>query len=93
MADAQDDESVFSFALNPMKAMGGDIINYKSKEGKKLWEEATKPLSDEGFDCVPEDLFVFLKTLEERAFMQDWEHNQTGIIQIPLQIDSMKTIL
>ena len=52
MADQDDNDSVFSFALNPAKAMGGDIINYKTKEGKKLWDTATASLSDEGFGRV-----------------------------------------
>ena len=89
MADQDDNDSVFSFALNPAKAMGGDIINYKTKEGKKLWDTATASLSDEGFDCVPEDLFVFLKTLEERAYMHDWDHGDTGIVDIPLDLDDL----
>ena len=92
MGDAAEDEdeaSVFSFALNPVKAMGGDIINCKSKDGQKLWEQATALLSDEGFDCMPEDLFVFLKMLEERAYIYDWDHPDTGIIVIPLDLDDI----
>ena len=46
-------------------------------------------VSDEGFDCVPEDLFVFLKMLEERAYMHDWDHPDTGIIAIPLDLDDI----
>ena len=50
------------FALNPDQAITG-IIDSTKDSNVKLYMKATSKLSEDLFDCVPEDLLQFLKTL------------------------------
>ena len=59
------------FALTPAAANPG-IIDYTTVAGRKMKENCTKKLTEELFDCVPEDLFSFLKALKDRARDSDW---------------------
>ena len=96
MADSDEENTQaddFEFALTPAKAMAGEVLNYQSKAGKKYWKEATEKLDEEGFDCTPEGLFAFLKSLEDRAYLCDWDDEDAGIIMIdldPMDPDSEK---
>ena len=52
------------FALTPVGASLG-IIDYNSVMGRKISEAATKRLTEELFDCVPDNLFQFLRALKK----------------------------
>ena len=52
------------FALNPAQAIT-EIINFTIDSNVKLYKRAASRLSEDLFDCVPEDLNQFLKTLLE----------------------------
>ena len=70
------------FALSPANTIPG-TINYTTAEGRKLFSRAIKELTMERFDCTPEDLFVFLKTLETHAKIHGWDDPDLGLLQIP----------
>ena len=57
---------LFPFALNPAHDMQG-VINFAKLDNVKLHKKGTSRLSEDLFDCVPEDLHQFLKTLSDRA--------------------------
>ena len=65
------------FALTPAQATGGDIL-----------DKAVAKLSDEPFDCSPEGLFQFLRSLEDRAYKYGWNDEATGIMMIPTDPDN-----
>ena len=69
-----------NFALTPASANPG-IIDYTTVAGRKMSDNATKKLTSELFDCVPENLFSFLKALKDRARDNDWSGGQ-GILDI-----------
>ena len=54
------------FALNPAHA-GQGVINFAKSDNIKLHRKDTSRLFDDPFNCVPEDLHQFLKTLTDRA--------------------------
>ena len=68
------------FALTPAAANPG-IIDYTTVAGRKMKESCTKKLTEELFDCVPENLFTFLKALKDRARDLDW-NGGAGILDI-----------
>ena len=70
------------FALNPAHAMQG-VINFAKSDNVKLHKKGTSRLSEDPFDCVPEDLHQFLKTLGDRATEYQWNDDVFGILQIP----------
>ena len=49
------------FVLNPAQAITG-IINFTKDSNVKLYRKATLKLIEDLFDCVPENIFQFLKT-------------------------------
>ena len=73
---------VIPFALNPAQAITG-IIDFTVDSNVKLHKRATSKLSEDLFDCVPEDLNQFLKTLSDRASKYSWNDNVVGIMMIP----------
>ena len=70
------------FALNPAQAITG-VIDFTIDSNVKLHKRATSKLSDDLFDCVPEDLNQFLKTLSDRASEYSWNDEVVGIMMIP----------
>ena len=70
------------FALNPAQAITG-IIDFTKDSNIKIYRKATSKLSKDMFDCVPEDLLQFLKTLSDRATELPWNDPIVGIIMIP----------
>ena len=60
---ADQDPPAVLFALIPAAENPG-IIDYTSVEGRKMKESSTKKLTEDPFDCVPEQLFIFLKALK-----------------------------
>jgi len=75
------------FSLSPAGAIQGPI-RYDTSDGRKLYKDATSKLSDDLFDCVPEDLFQFLKVLEDRAREFNWTN---GILSIPVDVNTPDT--
>ena len=69
-----------TFALTPASANPG-IIDYTTVAGQKMSDNGTKKLTNELFNCVPENLFSFLKALKDRARYNDWSRGQ-GILDI-----------
>ena len=76
------------FALTPAQATGGDILDMRNAGDRKLYHKAVAKLSDEPFDCSPEGLFQFLRSLEDRAYEYGWNDEVTGIMMIPTDPDN-----
>ena len=71
-----------AFTLIPALAIQG-VIDYLTSEGRKIHGSATHKLSEDQFDCVPEDLTQFLDDLKDRASQFGWS-NDDGILEIPI---------
>jgi hypothetical protein len=73
---------VVPFALTPAIAIPG-VIDYTTREGQKLYSNATYKLDDEPYDCQADGLYQFLATLHLRAQEFGWNDPINGILQIP----------
>ena len=71
-----------AFSLTSATSIGG-VIDYNISSGRKLYATATAKLEDEPFDCVVEDLYLFLKALKDRAREFGWDKHGVGILSIP----------
>ena len=71
-----------AFTLSPAAAIHG-VMDYLTSEGRKIHGSATHKLSEDQFDCVPEDLTQFLDDLEDRASQFGCPNND-GILEIPI---------
>ena len=69
------------FALTSANAVGG-AIDMRDLEGQKNYENATRTLAKEGFDCKLDGLFVFLESLKAREKSGGWV-KYNGIFKIP----------
>ena len=78
-------------ALNPAQAITG-IIDFTKDSNVKIYRKATSKLSEDLFDCVPEDLLQFLKTLSYRATELSWNDPIVGIIMIPEDPTNVSTV-
>ena len=58
--------TLIPFTLNPAHAVQG-VINFSKSDNVKLHRKGTSRLNDDPFNCVPEYLHQFLKTLADRA--------------------------
>ena len=79
------------FALNPDQEITG-IIDFTKDSNVKLYRKATSKLSKDLFDCVPEDLFHFLKNLSDRATEISWNDPIVGIIMISEDPANVSTV-
>ena len=70
------------FALNPTHAIQG-VTNFSKLDNVKLHKKGTSRLSEYCFDCVPEDLHQFLKTLSDRDTEYQWNDEVFEIFMIP----------
>ena len=68
--------------VNFAQAITG-IIDFTKDSNVKLYRKATLKLSENRFDCAPEDLLQLLKTLSDRATELSWNDPIVGIIMIP----------
>ena len=89
LVDSQDcdqgPERIVAFSLTPATSIGG-IIDYRTSRGRKLYASAAAKLEEEPFDCVAEDLYLFLKALKalkDRAREFGWDEPGVGILSIP----------
>ena len=73
-----------AFALSPAAAIQG-VIDYLKSEGRKIYGSATHKLSEDQFDCVPEDLTQLLDDLEDMASQFGWS-NYDGILEILIDL-------
>jgi hypothetical protein len=64
------------FALTSAVSVTG-VVDFKTREGQKLFQTATCKLEDEPFDCDADGLCQFLKSLSARAEERGWA-NDTG---------------
>ncbi len=76
---------VVPFALTPAIAIPG-IIDYTTREGQKLYSNATYKLEEEPYDCQADGLYQFLATLHLRGQEFGWNHSVNGILQVPQDI-------
>ena len=67
-----------TFALIPAAEIHV-VMEYLTSEGWKIHGSATHKLSEDQFDCVPEDLTQFMDDLEDRARQFGWS-NDDGIL-------------
>lgn len=79
-----------AFALTPAAANPG-IIDYGTHDGQKFFKNATQRLNEELYDCVPEGMFTFLKSLKLRANLYGWNNNTFGILMIPRNVADPNT--
>ena len=79
-----------NFALTPYQAING-IIDYSTTEGRKYYEKATAKLNDDGFDCQADNLRAFIKDLERRAEAFGWTAQNTGILNVPEDVDDLNS--
>jgi hypothetical protein len=68
------------FLLTPTTSIG-EIIDYLSARGRKLYSTVTSKLEDELFNCSAEDLYLFLKALKDRAREYGWDEPGVGIFR------------
>ena len=52
-----------------------------------MYYKVVAKLSEELYDCQPEGLFQFLRSLEDRATEYGWTDEVTGIMMIPTDDD------
>lgn len=79
-----------SFSLSPSTLSNetSDLIDYSSRSGSQLYEQATEGLElDEPFDGHSGDLQVFKDLLWERAVHHGWMGKNANIFDIPLTRD------
>ena len=76
------------FALAPGLADHADVINYRTREGQKLYEMATKPLKDE-FNLDHGSLYGFLEQLSDRVRSSGW----TDINHIPPDLNDIDVVV
>ena len=82
-SDTSSSDDEVEFALTPAEATNG-VLNYATKQGRTIYGKATRSLYPEGqgYDCVPEGLYMFLQMLDMRAQEFGWA-SDIGILQIP----------
>ena len=66
VATQQVSPPLITFALNPAHVVKG-VINLAKSDNIKLHRKGTSRLNDDTFDCIPEDLQQFLKTIADCA--------------------------
>jgi hypothetical protein len=76
------------FALAPGLVNHAEVINYSTREGHKLWDSTTKPLSDK-FALDHPSLPAFLGQLVERAKNSGWNE----ILQIPPGLEDINQVV
>jgi hypothetical protein len=69
------------------------VVDFKTREGQKLFQTATCKLEDEPFDCDMDGLHQFLKSLSARAEEFGWADNTGGFLRIPKDLSSPLTRL
>ena len=74
-----------TFALTPARINNDDVIDYSTKEGRSIWIGATKPLTDQKFDCTADGLRVILKLLDSRSAQYGWNDSVLFIPDVPGQ--------
>ena len=77
------------FALNPEATVGG-IIDFDIPSNVKLHRKAETNLEDELYNCVLQDLFKFLESLNDWATEFQWS-DKVGIIMIPKDVLDVNT--
>jgi hypothetical protein len=75
------------FALTPAVAVTG-VVDFKSREGHKLFQTATSKLEEELFDCTPDGTYQFLKSLSARAEECGWTSDTGGFLRIPKDLST-----
>ncbi len=65
-------------ALSPALATD-DVVDYSSKNGATIWQEATSKLTDGAFDCDANNLRDFLELLRTQAEIRGWDNSVLAI--------------
>ena len=78
--DVLPNQPVVAFTLTPAAA-NSEIIYYKIVSGRKVKDACMKKLTDDLFDCVPENLFTFIKALKDQSRDYEW-NGGIGILDI-----------
>ena len=79
-------ENPIAFSLTPYN-MGANVLDYSTPEGRKDYDRATEKLNDIKYDCQSDNLRSFLKDLARRANAFGWSTPNTGILQIPKDLN------
>jgi hypothetical protein len=77
-----EDDMAVPFALTPAIAIPG-VIDFTTREGQRLYKDASYKMDDELYDCQAGGLYQFLATLHIRSQEFGWNHPVNGIMLIP----------
>ena len=78
MAEDQD----VTFAFSPAQAVQG-LLDFSKSEHSKIYKSAIREVCKDPFDCEAEDLYQFLKDVQDRADEMGWSDN---ILKITLEV-------
>jgi hypothetical protein len=79
-----------AFALAPALVNPGQLLDYGTAAGAKIYRAATRPLSDgDGYDLSSEELKTFLASFDDRIVESGWEE----IFSIPEDIAANPLVL
>ena len=67
------------FGRAPALAIGG-FLDYSKSEHIKIYRSGIKQVSEEPFDCEPEELYQFLKDVQDRSDEIGWSDGILTII-------------
>ena len=82
-----------TFSLTPAQSVG-TVLNFSNKAHRAIFEQATKPLPIDPFDCVHTQLPDFLAALTKRAHDFGWIDRILKIPEeLPVQANTLYTNL
>ena len=75
-------DNMATFSLTPAQANPGDIIDYTTASGLKLYNAATEALPVQ-FDCQSKKVSLFCEQLMDRANEAGWKTGTSDMLTIP----------
>jgi len=92
--DDEDEEEVEETgALTPGVSSRGVFDYANNKAHYYVYRNATAKLEEELYDCVPEQFFPFMTSLEERANAYGWDDDNHGILWVNKRDQTMVNLL
>ena len=70
------------FAFSPAQAVQG-LLNYTKNKHSKIYKSAIREVCKEPFECKADNLYQFLKDIQDRADKMGWSD---GILNITLEV-------
>ena len=78
----EDNMNTVTFSLTPAQANSGDIIDYTTTAGLKIYNAATEALPVK-FDCQSKSVSTFCEKLIDRANEAGWKTGASNMLTIP----------